>query len=519
MANQQHWKHIWPSANILADFIFCNQELVKNRRILEIGSGATGVCGLTAAKIGAAHVWLSDHPEQQVALETLKENVENNGVGGNCEILGLDWDNPKSIENFLTTTQNLDLTIASDVFFDPSTFQGLTRTFSQILERFPQSQIWFAYQERDDNWTTAELFEKSGLHSSLIRKTQADAHTIQLISVVLKRARMKWYGGIEGGGTASKLVFIDETGEKRIWSESIGTNYYLQGVEKVGDHVAEWIRRIAAENRVLLPLESLGMGLSGAEDASINETFCQYLRDNHGDIARNVHLESDAVCTVAANFDEQGIVLIAGTGSSCRMLMKNGEVKGVGGWGHSIGDGGSAYWIANRAIRTLFDDDDGLEKAKFGVEKIRELLCDHFKIADKIGILDFLYHKFEKHTIAQFTKTLSENPEDPQIAEIFKDAGIIIAKHVAAISKHLDSEDRKELSIVLVGSVFKSWNLLKSGFVEELKRASDGIRRVRLYLPSENPAVGAAVFAAHLLCATRIEHAKNKQICDVIEIV
>lgn len=105
------------------------------------------------------------------------------------------------------------------------------------------------------------------------------------------------------------------------------------------------------------------MGLSGAEDSRLNAKLVDYLLQHHGDVSAHCNLVSDAVSCIAASFRSGnlvfscsfqaseilgGLVLIAGTGSSCRMLSENGEQHGVGGWGHMIGDGGSGYWIANR---------------------------------------------------------------------------------------------------------------------------------------------------------------------------
>ncbi|KHJ89984.1 hypothetical protein OESDEN_10178, partial [Oesophagostomum dentatum] len=92
----------------------------------------------------------------------------------------------------------------------------------------------------------------------------------------------------------------------------------------------------------------LGLGLSGAEGDRDNALFVEYLQKHHGDIAEHVYLTSDAVATVAAAFESGGIVLVAGTGSSCRVLLDDGRIFGVGGWGHMIGDGGSAFWIARK---------------------------------------------------------------------------------------------------------------------------------------------------------------------------
>lgn len=44
------------------------------------------------------------------------------------------------------------------------------------------------------------------------------------------------------------------------------------------------------------------MGLSGAEDAACNERFIDFLKDQHGDIAEEFLLASDAVMSLKAAF-------------------------------------------------------------------------------------------------------------------------------------------------------------------------------------------------------------------------
>lgn len=47
----------------LARFIANNPALFEDKHVLELGAGCTGVVGLTAAKIGATRVTLTDCPE------------------------------------------------------------------------------------------------------------------------------------------------------------------------------------------------------------------------------------------------------------------------------------------------------------------------------------------------------------------------------------------------------------------------------------------------------------------------
>ena len=57
--NEFYGEYVWPAGLFMCDFLKRNSELVKGKRVLELGSG-TGLVGLYAAKLGASHVTLTD---------------------------------------------------------------------------------------------------------------------------------------------------------------------------------------------------------------------------------------------------------------------------------------------------------------------------------------------------------------------------------------------------------------------------------------------------------------------------
>ncbi len=137
-----YWADLWPSALALSQYLFKNQEFVKDKTVLEIGCGL-GLSGLVAAEVGAK-VTLSDYmPEPlEVAryLWLLNRHEEP-------EMLQLDWRYPPQNLQF-------DVLLASDVSYEQRAHEPLINAIRQLLR--PGGRVLLSEPRR----TTAPAFFK-----------------------------------------------------------------------------------------------------------------------------------------------------------------------------------------------------------------------------------------------------------------------------------------------------------------------------------------------------------------------
>lgn len=116
-------------------------------------------------------------------------------------------------------------------------------------------------------------------------------------------------------------------------------------------------------------------------------------------------------------------------------------------------------------------------------------------------MLEHCYARFQKSFYAKLCQKMSVAAEagDELCLSIFTDAGRQLAKMVSALLPRVDKAliSTGYLSIICVGSVWKSWELLKSGFVEELNQRKIPLELRLLQLKSNvSMAVGAYYMAA-----------------------
>jgi N-acetylglucosamine kinase len=167
---------------------------------------------------------------------------------------------------------------------------------------------------------------------------------------------------IDGGGTKTTAVAVTREGKV------VGS-----GVSGPGNHV---LSPIEVVRKSLREAVSLAMKSAGAEESDLliisgdtagighQREGAQYVEAILTEVFEKtpVYLVGDMVAGFYGAMPKDrksGVVATAGTGSSIYGLNEDGEGLQVGGWGHIIGDEGSAYYIAVSGMRAASKAFDG----------------------------------------------------------------------------------------------------------------------------------------------------------------
>jgi N-acetylglucosamine kinase-like BadF-type ATPase len=190
----------------------------------------------------------------------------------------------------------------------------------------------------------------------------------------------------------------------------------------------------AAAGRPRGPVMSACLGLAGAdrlEDQAVIREWAERVR-----LAGRVDVTSDAAILLAAGTPEGwGLVLIAGTGSIAFGRAADGRRARAGGWGHLLGDEGSAYALVMSALQAVARAADGRGPAT----SLTERLLARLGVSQPQGLIAAVYRSGrDRADLAALAPLVVEAAEDDAAAaRIVEEAAQELGQAGAAVARQL----------------------------------------------------------------------------------
>ncbi len=268
--------------------------------------------------------------------------------------------------------------------------------------------------------------------------------------------------GIDGGGTKTHLkVEKDNKIIKEVFGESI--NIHSNTIDKALDNLNKLFEKANIEH-----FDAGCMGIAGVRTSDEKNIFKDFIKNKFP--KTNIRIENDALITlVREDSCIRGSSIISGTGSIAVAIIDN-KVITLGGYGHIIGDEGSAYAICLDSIKEMVKIEE--KRSKYNDSLIYKNLLDFYKIKSTRDILSILKESSYKSKIAKaapiITKLAIEN-DTLAISILDKASNDIISLIDSLLSKNKILQNQ-EISLrggVLLNDVIvrtKVINFLKANY-------------------------------------------------------
>ncbi len=266
--------------------------------------------------------------------------------------------------------------------------------------------------------------------------------------------------GVDAGGTKTRAAAFDASGN--LIAEAVsGCGNLALSYDDAKAEIVSAIRAVWHDK-----CQYLAVGAAGASAVDGISAASRLAKDLSREFGVQVDGMTDAELALTAAFGKSGdgMLVISGTGSVV-FLRRDGKLYRAGGWGHIIGDGGSAYFTGIEAVRmiTMLHDtgtpDDALEHAVFSV----------LGISDISHLTSYLYSPDRKKSdiaaIAPAIDALAMK-ENTSAANILWKSASSLAYDAAAV---LIRSGAKRTKIALTGGHIQNSAILRDQFIESLK--------------------------------------------------
>lgn len=270
---------------------------------------------------------------------------------------------------------------------------------------------------------------------------------------------MNYFLGIDGGGTKTKAAVCDDGGKIicRVTGETI--NFYSVGMSVCRENlkaIMSEIEQICGAS--FFKAAVIGCSaLDGEADEKTTQALC-------GDIinSQKIYMNSDAFIPLMSA--ECDAVAICGTGSMAVALDENKNTITAGGWGHILGDEGSAYAIAVSALKLCCEYTD-----KSASHPLLECAKNFFGVNNLRKVIDYIYAPATtKADIAKFSAQIDALAQQgcEAAVEIIKYEAQKYSKTVVALLNRTNACG----TLALYGGVFENSEIFRTELSQQVNK-------------------------------------------------
>jgi len=306
-------------------------------------------------------------------------------------------------------------------------------------------------------------------------------------------SRAKYYLGIDGGGTKTHAVVTDAKCNILGEGFSGAANPLRVGLEDAVAHIDQAVSDACTQAGIELGnIDSACAAIAGINHPIHYHTMKDALDDALH--LSGLELVTDARAALEGALDgKAGVVVIAGTGSIAIGVNQDGQTARSGGFGPTLSDEGSGYYIAQAALKAVVSSFDGRSPTTILVDRI----CNRLGVAGPSDLPGVIYNSdSEPVDIAPLAEVVDEAAQagDDVARQILTAAGGELGRLAASVIEKLKLNSAS-FRVACVGSVFRSGEFV----LEPLRRAVLGVAPgAEIGPPLYPPAIGAVKLAQEL---------------------
>ncbi|GGG21940.1 N-acetylglucosamine kinase [Paenibacillus abyssi] len=302
---------------------------------------------------------------------------------------------------------------------------------------------------------------------------------------------MRFVIGVDGGGSKTHAVVMDEKGKKLGEGVSGCGNHQFGGIEQAIAHINEAVE-LALQEAGLPPqaVDYVMFGLAGAD----REYDFNILRPA---LAALPYANWDVVCDTMEGLrigsrDNQGVILVCGSGTNAAGRNAKGETIQTGGFGYLYGDAAGGGAMAQETFRAAVRSWEQREIPSV----LTELVPRYFGQESMEALVNDCLDKEMGVVPSDLTIVLHQAADqgDELAIRLLKETGRELGLAGLSVIRRLGGFEGGTIPIVLVGSVLQQGRNphLLQALLDVLEQ--DG-QSVELVIPDMAPVYGAVMLA------------------------